>query len=366
MNHFFELIQIAIGTRQTFDVAPSDDEWRYLFQVAEEQALVGVLLEAIEKLPQEQMPPRDIRRQWLGRQSMIISQNRVLDERAAELTTILAEAGFDSCVLKGQGTALYYPHPEQRMSGDIDIWVEGKRKELLFRLREKYKLGRVQNWHHTPVSIFDDVEVELHHHPSWLYNPFANKRLQRYYSEQWPIQSRHAGGKGFNCPTVDFAYVYCLLHIYRHLLDEGVGLRQVLDLYYIGLALPDSIIPSVLLRIHQFGLDKVTAGLMYVLHEVFGLPEDSYTCPPDEKYGQILLDEIMLAGNFGHSDARNSSIRTKNRARRGLRKFLARQSRFLRYFPMEVIWIVPWRFWQFFIWRSTHTVKNLAETRQSE
>ncbi len=362
MNHFFELIQIAIGTRQTFDVAPSDDEWRYLFQVAEEQALVGVLLEAIEKLPQEQMPPRDIRRQWLGRQSMIISQNRVLDERAAELTTILAEAGFDSCVLKGQGTALYYPHPEQRMSGDIDIWVEGRRKELLLFLREKYKLGRVQNWHHTPVSIFDDVEVELHHHPSWLYNPMANNRLQNYYAEQWPIQHQHASGKGFSNPTVDFAYVYCILHIYRHLLDEGVGLRQVLDLYYIVLALPDNARSKVQFCINRFGLGKIASGLMYVLQVVFAMPESFFICPVDERYGRFILDEILEAGNFGQFDERNVAIRSNNRAVRALRKFFVRQFRFVRYFPSEVLWIVPWRIWQTCIWRSTHTVKNVCNS----
>lgn len=357
MNSFFELIQIAIGDRHSFDVAPSDGEWQELLNLAEEQALTGVLLEAIEKLPKEQLPPRDIRRQWLGMQSKIISKNTVMNARAAELTSLLAEAGYGSCVLKGQGTALYYPHPEHRASGDIDIWVEGRRKELLEFLAPNYKFG-VQNWHHTPVEFFSDVEVEVHHHPTWLCNPIRDKRLRRYFSEQWPAQSAHSTGQGFNTPTPEFAYIYCLLHIFRHLLDEGVGLRQIMDLYFIGLAMPDNSKRDVQRRIREFGLDKIAAGMMYVLREVFGLPESKFIYAADEKCGRFILDEIMQAGNFGKFDVRNSSLKGGSRALRGLKKFFGRQSRFMKYFPSEVLWIFPWRLWQFFFWRSAHTVRN--------
>ena len=44
-------------------------------------------------------------------------------QRAAELTRRFRSVGFKSCVLKGVGMAQYYPEPERRLFGDIDLWV---------------------------------------------------------------------------------------------------------------------------------------------------------------------------------------------------------------------------------------------------
>ena len=67
-----------------------------------------------------------------------------------------------------------------------------------------------------------------------MYNPWMNKNLQRYYNKHADNQFHNYDEKaGFTHTTVDFDLVFSLVHIYRHVFDEGIGLRQLLDYYYI-------------------------------------------------------------------------------------------------------------------------------------
>ena len=355
-NLFFELIQVSVGTRTALSAVPTPGQWRSMLSVARMQALVGVLFDGVERLPAEQQPPEDITMLWMHWQSKIKGNNVMMDGKAREVTEVLAAGGFGSCVLKGQGTALYYPKPELRKPGDIDIWVEGGRRQVLRYLAARYPLGS-QSWHHSEVRMFEKVEVEVHHHPTWLCNPFNNRKLQRYFRESWPVQREHSSGLGFNTPTDSFAALYCLVHIYRHLLEEGVGLRQVCDFYYIVSSLSEEQKAELLRRSAEFGTMRLLGGMMYVLREVFGVPGSALPCPASEECGSFILKEILLAGNFGKYDRRNSVYKDEKRASRLFGRFFSRQSRFLRYFPSEVLWILPWRFWQFFVWRPLHTVR---------
>lgn len=49
-----------------------------------------------------------------------------------KISKIFADSGFHTCLLKGQGNALYYPNPFVRQSGDIGLWVEGKCDDVVW------------------------------------------------------------------------------------------------------------------------------------------------------------------------------------------------------------------------------------------
>ena len=351
-HKFFELIRIADGKLQSFKEAPSAAEWGQLFKLAKEQSMVGVLSEAFEKLPKSQKPPQKILLEWIGLRIQIGEKNKILNQYARELTEKFEEHRFNCCILKGQGTALYYPKPELREGGDIDIWVKGNRKEVLYSLAKQYSLGK-QGWHHTELE-YNGIEVEVHHHPSKFYNPFTNRKLLKFYSEQWSVQCHNVSGHGYNVPNVEFAYIHCLLHIYGHILGEGVGLRQIMDLYYLGKALPTSSYTTVKNLIEEFYLRRVMGMLSYVLQDVFGQVYTIY--PPNEKDGKYLLQSIMEGGNFGKFAKGYRTFMTGNKVMRGLKKFIFRQASLLTFFPSEVLWIVPWRLWFALYWRPTHTI----------
>lgn len=130
---FIELLQISLGEKEQLSQMPSHLEWPALYEESERQAIVGVMMDGLERLPAEQRPPQDVLFQWIGRIQMIKSRNKQLNEHCLELQQILATDGFDSCNLKGQGNALLYPNPLRRQSGDVDIWVRGKKAVALIK-----------------------------------------------------------------------------------------------------------------------------------------------------------------------------------------------------------------------------------------
>ena len=103
-----------------------------------------------------------------------------------------------------------------------------------------------------------------------------------------------------------------LVHIHHHLFYEGIGLRQLMDYYFLLQKTSDGSTFSINRSkkvIHQLGLDRFSCALMYVLQVVFGLERNKMLWSPSKKDGIFLLNEIMCSGNFGQVDVRKKSIR---------------------------------------------------------
>lgn len=68
-------------------------------------------------------------------------------------------------------------------------------------------------------------------------NRIANKKLQRWFAKEQEAQFDNkislSDGEDISVPTTEFNLVYQLLHIYRHLFGEGIGLRQLMDYYMV-------------------------------------------------------------------------------------------------------------------------------------
>lgn len=139
--------------------------------------------------------------------------------------------------------------------------------------------------------------------------------------------------------------IFQLVHIYRHLLDEGIGLRQLLDYYFLlrgtVQSLTDKQKKTIADKLSTFGLNRIAGAVMFVLRKVFLMEEEYMIVPINERYGRQLLGEIMIAGNFGHYDPRlkdigQASHDTSYQIRHAIRRF-TRNTRFLMVYPSEVI-----------------------------
>lgn len=350
MNLFFELISIATGNKGSFDAAPSEEQWRSLTMTAFKQSLGGVLSEAFyDRLPEDQFPSHKVFMAWMCMQKQIDIDNKKMDERTAEVWRIFHDSGFKCCILKGQAVARFYPNPHARHSGDIDIWVDGDRDAILSFLRSRYEVTNVV-YHHAEVKIYEKTEVEVHFMPSWMYNPRVNARLQRFFADNKDAQfGNFLEDRGYAASTAAFDAVFSMVHIYRHLLEEGVGLRQVMDYCQILKHTDPEQRKAAFKVLASLRMRRFAGALMYVAQKVYGLPSELLICPPDALEGEFLLSEIMLAGNFGKYDERYANGRNDGRLRRFLRKS-GRQMHFLTHYPSEVLWFPGYRFWQF-VWR---------------
>lgn len=133
--------------------------------------------------------------------------------------------------IEGARDTTLYPNPLLRTSGDIDIWLSGGRPNIYNFARSKVGLQGV-TYKHIHYPLHKDAEVEVHITPGHLFSPIENCKLQRYFeicSEEPFLHevNLHEGVGRISVPTDEFNRVYILLHIYRHLFGEGIGLRQV-------------------------------------------------------------------------------------------------------------------------------------------
>lgn len=338
---FIELLQVALGTREQLSRVASVHDWTDLYAEAERQAVTGIFLEGLERLPKEQLPQKDFLLQWVGVSQMIESNYAIHCDRSRTLVRLVSEAGFSSCVIKGISVARYYPKPERRQCGDIDLWVDGPRKDVMKWLNQ-FKIEH-QVWHNVGVHIFKDVPVEIHFHPGWLYNPIHNNRLQKWFEQVKSLMMVNVDSTlCVPVPTDLFNAVYSLIHSFRHLIAEGVGLRHIVDYFYIVRSLTEDNREEVIKLLRKFGLTKFAGGMMWVMQEVCGMPSENLLVEPNEREGRFIFEEIMRGGNFGHYKIAN--------AQRGL---FSRMWVMLPHYPSEVLWIIPWKVWHV-CWRMTH------------
>ena len=82
------------------------------------------------------------------------------------------------------------------------------------------------------------------------------------------------------------------MHIFHHVLHEGIGLRQLLDYYYILKACKGNK-EEIMKILVSLGLDRFAAAVMYVEKVFFDLEDEYLLCSPNVSLGSFLLDEII-------------------------------------------------------------------------
>ena len=234
---FFDFLRFCIGSAKEIPGSLKEVDWKELYAIAQKQCLVGVLFDGIKKLPAEHVGmKKELLLQWMAESQMLEKANVRLNDAAIQVSEWFRKKGFRTCILKGQGNALMYPNPYSRTPGDIDIWVEGGDKRVISFVRSISPHEKAC-YHHIEFPSYKGVEVEVHYRPSFLLCFWHNRKLQKYYERVKEEQFSHRvmmGEQGeIAIPTVEFNIIFQLTHIYSHLMNEGIGLRQLLDYYYV-------------------------------------------------------------------------------------------------------------------------------------
>ncbi len=465
---FFDFLRFCIGSDSEIPSSLKEADWKELYAIAKKQCLVGVLFDGIKKLPVEHVGmKKELLLQWMAESQMLEKANVRLNDAAIQVSEWFRKKGFRTCILKGQGNALMYPNPYSRTPGDIDIWVEGGDKRVISFVRSISPHEKAC-YHHIEFPSYKGVEVEVHYRPSFLLCFWHDRKLQKYYERVKEEQFSHRvmlGEQGeIAIPTVEFNLIFQLTHIFAHLMNEGIGLRQLLDYYYVlcdfykvyqksskitpslftlkegstshpdpltlrgeggnrptrccicptcpspaggslthsqALALskrardvtapsrcseplrskvggPSKVSPDcagwdrlsiegdnsagsttavtssastaldvVQKELKELRLWKFAGAIMYIMHEVFGMPTSRLIVPPNEKYGKFVLNEVLEAGNFGKHDERIRFGRSQ--LGHNLQR-VYRDMRLMKYFPAEAMSEPFFRVWHFF-WR---------------
>ncbi len=300
-DKFVALLRFSLGVDADFCFRLTPEEWESVYGLAEKQLMLGILYGGVSRLQAEFRPPREIAFQWASDAESTRGLNQKFYDEAARLTRFVDAEGRRSAILKGPANARLYPDRFARQLGDIDIWVDGGKKDVIDWLRQKKLLeGSEKSSHHVHmVSNEKGISVEVHFRPSsGFFNPFLNARLQKYLREE--LVDLLPVPEGFNVPSAMFALVMQLAHIERHLLTGGVGLRQITDYFILLRSATPEERDYVASRLKYLGLGAMGGAMMWVLQKIFALDASLLLCRPDARRGHLLLDEVLAGGNFGN------------------------------------------------------------------
>lgn len=285
---------------------PIVSNWKAVLAFADKQALTGICFPA--RKPEN--IDNELFFQWIGTIQLIEQRNILLNKRIERLFGMLEQDGFKCCLLKGQGNAEMYPNPLRRCPGDIDVWVNTDEKTAYQYVQERFP-DEVESYKHIHFPIFEDASVDVHITPLKFYNGSINKKLQCWIDRNKKTQFFHAirlteTHRDVCVPTGYFNVVYQLGHMLIHLFDEGLGLRQVVDYFYVmkNLEVSQEKRKELISTIRNLGMMKFARAVMWIEHEVFGLSKEMCLVEPDERRGKLLLNDIVEAGNFGHYSER--------------------------------------------------------------
>jgi len=374
---FFDFLRFSIGSAKEIPDSLKEVDWKELYAIAKKQALLGVLFHGIQRLPKELAPEQKLLMQWMVMAEQIRKQNIRLFQDSVKVCQNFENEGFANCILKGQGNALLYPDPYMRTPGDIDIYLSGGRRKIM-KYVDQVCPNQVMRYHHVDFPVMKTA-IEVHFTPSYMFCPIYNQRMQKWFEEVMGEQCNHRvslpdGYGEIHVPHVSFNVIYILSHLYRHIFTEGIGLRQLLDYYFVlvkwhtnltnltdsNKSLPqmtqiNTDLDTLRHELKYLGLWKFAQAVMFVMKEVFGLSEDRMIAPMDEREGRFLLDEIMRGGNFGQYDDRMGSKVGESKIHRYFRMNL-RNLRFVKHYPTEALSEPLFRTW-FALWKKIHGIR---------
>lgn len=351
MKLFFELLLVSTGAKASLTQTYTDKQWEEALKTAQQQTITGVLTTALERLPKEQLPSKLLLLTWLGLSEIVADNSKKITDASRKVVSYFHENGFACQILKGCAVARYYPVPERRTSGDVDVWVEGGREKIYDFARRFDKDGKLYgvNYQHIHFHLIEGVHIEVHIWPSYLSSPLRNLRLHRFFG-------RHAPTMDTDMPSLSFDRVFILLHCYQHLCGHGVGLRQLMDYYYVlkqGFSEEER--KESARWIEQLGMKRFAQGVMWIFQRFLGMEDRYLLLPPNEKEGRFIMKEVLQTGNMGHSDTRNwGSLKTP------LSRFfynLRRDAWLVRHCPHEVLWQPFFSLWLYF-WRLSKGLLN--------
>ena len=240
----FDFLKYCLGAKGDMSKVVAGMDWRLLYEFASKQAMLGVCFDGIERLGKEypevlRLNPigRDVLMAWMAKAQQIRRLNMNVNGVAAKLYSMLKEDGLRCCILKGQGNALMYGNPYLRNPGDVDVWVNASREVIMEYGRRNFELEDDIRYQHLETTM-DGVPVELHFMPCVMNNPIYNARLQKWFWRNADLQCSNVvslpdGIGEIAIPTTAFNVIYQLTHLYHHFFDEGIGMRQIVDYYYV-------------------------------------------------------------------------------------------------------------------------------------
>jgi hypothetical protein len=322
----------------------SDDRWVELYDISCKQTVQGVVFDGIQRLAIDNLPPKKVLLKWIAVVDQIERNNQQMDIAVGELGKLFRDRGLHPYLLKGQAVASCYEIPHHRLCGDIDWYFPTSEsyREAIGLIRSQ-GIGVEYTAGFSAEYLWGKCKIEHHSRILDIHNPL----IGRYLASLEKAEFQHKLHKQFGTQIVEhpsplLTIVLVNVHILKHLLLFGVGIRQLCDSARVYCTYHQEIDGEHLESVYRrLGISRWIQLLHSLLVSHLGLPECYLPFPLDNKVDPLwMMDEVLNSGNFGFHDTRlGLSDEQKNRKRghvatRWLRAFRL----YFPYAPAEVCW----------------------------
>ena len=301
-----QLVRLGFGQILRDDITSTEYDWKAVLDLACTQGVDAIAADGLQ-LAYERYPmiaaslnrPENKQTKYDLFGSALQSEVRYEQYRAAigKLASLYETAGIPMMLLKGFGLSQYYPVPNHRPCGDIDIFLFGKQVEAdrLMEEQRGVKINR-SNPHHSVFS-FEDFTVE--NHATFLDNnshkstPCIEGIIQELLQDPQP--SIEVEGRRVFVPSVKLNSIFLLRHMANHFATEKITLRHLLDwALFIDNSSSEVDWGYVTDFAQRTNMHRFLSAVNAICVRELGLPEERFPVPcPDEALASRVLGDIL-------------------------------------------------------------------------
>lgn len=318
------------------------DQWAELYRYARQHTIEGIVFDGIQHLPAAFLPPRDLLLKWTVRIDQIERRNHQMNSVIREQLEIFKRLGIIPVLLKGQGVASCYLKPNHRVCGDVDWYFEqkGDYKQINELLRRRgFYISEAAGF--STEYTWKGIVIEHHTRMFDIHNPLSFAfldRLQKQFYDQ--KLKREVDENMLTLPAPLLLVLQVNVHILKHLLSFGVGVRQLCDAARVYYTFQQNMDGQQLKQIYQtLGILKWIHLLHAILVKFIGLPLQSLPFElPENINADWMMEEIWTSGNFGffHSRFKEHVLSGRGRTQKPQRIW-SNVRKYFRFAPMEAI-----------------------------
>lgn len=207
-----------------------DIDWHALYAFAIRQGVSALVLDALGFLPKDARPSKPMLLQWIGQATMMEQMYAKHRGLISSLASVYAKDGIRMLLLKGYGCSLCYPKPEHRPTGDIDVYLFGKKDEADALIEKEFGVKVHREYHKHSTFNYGGVEVENHakfiddvsHKSNIRFEQILMSVLDKKEFLLSPIDN-------VLLPSPTFNALFLLRHTGEHFASNEITLRHVLD-----------------------------------------------------------------------------------------------------------------------------------------
>lgn len=306
-------------------------DWNGVRRIAEKQAVAGLMADGISLLPQDMMPPFEMKMRFIADAMATARRNAEMAREMQRVCTLLQNSNVKVAFFKGQIAGARYSNPDHRTPGDVDFISDNPALAERLMVEHRGKLGGIvpkhaEIWMDGVLFESHRMALDLAYPPSQAY---FNRQIRRMLHEG--VGKECVGDMEMPCLTPALEVCHCTAHINHHFLEVGIGLRQIAD-FAMLLTEKKSLIDIAELRRHLCGTHMLRffRALEALCVEHLGMPEEAVVIPygnGDKKNGLLIMQSAINGGNFGRYDGKDKS--------NGFRRMVISMGKAMRYFRMS-------------------------------